>query len=56
MINSILNRHTDTVHFENIKTDTSIITDPEKIKSHITNHFSEWTAQHPYDEAIFNLY
>ena len=54
MINSILNRHKDTVHFHNIKTNTDIITDPQEIKCHITNHFKEWTAHHPYSETIFD--
>jgi len=54
MINSILNRHKDTVHFHNIKTNTDIITDPQEIKRHITNHFKEWTAHHPYSETIFD--
>jgi hypothetical protein len=56
MINSILNRHTDTVQFQNIKTDMDVITDPKDIKDHIKNHFEKWTAHHPYDETIFNQY
>jgi hypothetical protein len=56
MINSILNRHNDPVHFHNIKTDTDIISDPNEIKQHISDHFNKWTAQHPYDEAIYNQY
>ena len=54
MINSILNRHTDTVHLQNIKTSNSIITDPIEIKQHVSDHYNEWTAHHPFDENIFN--
>jgi ribonuclease HI/endonuclease/exonuclease/phosphatase family metal-dependent hydrolase len=54
MINSILNRHTDSVHFDNIKTDTSIITEPNDIKSHIQDHFEKWTSHRPFDQHIFN--
>jgi hypothetical protein len=54
MINSILNRHTDTVHLQNIKANDSLITDPTEIKQHVSNHFNEWTAHHPLDEDIFN--
>ena len=54
MINSILNRHKDPVYFNNIKTDTDIITEPNNIKSHIQNHFEQWTSHRPYDQQIFN--
>ena len=56
MINSILDRHKDTINFHNIKTNSDIITDPKKIKQYIANHFNEWTAHHPYNERIFNTY
>src|ERR1043165_3863333 len=56
MINSILNRHTETVHFNNIKTDTETITDPITIKQHISNHYNEWTAHTPFNTAIFNQF
>jgi hemerythrin superfamily protein len=54
MINSILNQYTDTVHLQNIKTSDSIITDPTKIKQHVSDHYNEWTAHHPFDEDTFN--
>ena len=56
MINSILNRYKEPVHFHNIKTDSDIITDHKQIKQHISDHFNEWTAHHPYNEQIFNQY
>ena len=54
MINSILNRHTDPVHFDNIKTNNDLITDPTQIKSHIQQHFQQWTSYWPYNQEIFN--
>ena len=41
MINSILNRHTDHVLFQNFKTDTDLITDPDLIKEQVKNHFDQ---------------
>ena len=43
MINSVLNRHKDHVHFDNIKTENDLITDPKQIKNHIRNYFDNWT-------------
>jgi len=54
MINSILDRHTDYISFDNIKTENDLITDPKLIKNHIKNHFDNWTNYHPIDEQIFN--
>jgi hypothetical protein len=54
MINSILNRHTDHISFDNIKTENDLITDPKLIKNYIKNHFDNWTNYHPIDEQIFN--
>ena len=41
MINSILNRHTDPIYFDNIKTEDNIITNPSCIKQHILLHFCQ---------------
>ena len=41
MINSILNRYTDPVHFNNIKTQTNILKDPTRIKDYIRLHFCQ---------------
>ena len=54
MINSILNRHTDYVHFQNIKTPTDIITDQTEIKNHIATHFENWIKHKPINQHIFN--
>ena len=54
MINSILDRHTDYISFDNIKTENDLITDPKLIKNHIKNHFDNWTNHHAIDEQIFN--
>ena len=40
MINSILNKHTDHVSFQNFKTDTDLITNPKLIKEQIKNYFN----------------
>ena len=53
IINSILNRHKDPVKFNNIKLDQDIITDPSTIKSHIQQHFDDWTSPHNIDYNIF---
>ena len=53
MINSILNRHKDPVKFNNIKFDNDIITDPTTIKSHIQQHFDDWTARRDINQDIF---
>ena len=54
MINSILNRHKDPVKFNNIQLDNDIITDPPIIKSHILQHFDNWTAPRHINSDIFN--
>src|SRR6185295_1123898 len=54
MINSILNRHCDPVRFDNIKTDTDIITETVLIKQHIQEHFNQWTAPRHIQTQIFN--
>src|SRR6185437_7393071 len=54
MINSILNRHTDPVHFDNIKTQTNILTDPPEVKNYIRSHFSQWTGKNAYNRQIFS--
>ena len=54
MINSILNRHTDHVFFQNFKTDTDLITDPKLIKEQIKNHFDQWTEFKPINQQTFN--
>ena len=43
MINSILNKHTDHVSFQNFKTDIDLITDPDLIKEQVKNYFDQWT-------------
>ena len=43
MINSILNRHKDSVKFDNIRTDNDLITNVQDIKTHIQQHFDQWT-------------
>jgi hypothetical protein len=53
MINSILNHHKNPVKFNNIKLDQDIITDPSTIKSHIQQHFDDWTSPHNIDYNIF---
>ena len=55
MINSILNRHTDPVHFDNIKLENDIITDSPTIKEYIQSHFCQWTAHNPYNQSIFQI-
>ena len=54
MINSILNRHKDPVKFENIRTPNDIITELQLIKSHIQQHFDQWTAYRPINQQVFN--
>jgi hypothetical protein len=54
MINSILNQHKDPVKFNNIRLDNDIITDPPTIKSHIQQHFDNWTAPRHINTNIFN--
>jgi len=54
MINSILNCHKDLVRFDNIKLNNDIITEPNEIKSHIQEHFDQWTATRHIDEHIYN--
>ena len=56
MINSILNRHKDPVRINNIKSNNAIITEPSTIKTHIQNHFDEWTAPRQINEHLFNSY
>ena len=56
MINSILNRHKDPVHFHNITTTNQVITDPTLIKQHISHHFEQWTHHQPYNQTIFDQY
>ena len=53
MLNSILNQHKDPVKFDNIKLNQEVITDPSDIKSHIQQHFNNWTALRPIDQNIF---
>src|SRR5260364_152290 len=53
IINSILNRHTDSVYFDNIKTEDNIITNPSCIKQHIQSHFCQWTAHQSHNQTIF---
>src|SRR5205085_7875787 len=54
MINSILNRHTDHISFQNFKTDTDLITDPNSIKEQVKNYFDQWTEYRPIDQQIFD--
>ena len=54
MINSILNRHKDPVKFQNIRLNDDIITDPIAIKSHIQQHFDNWTAPRQINSEIYN--
>jgi HPt (histidine-containing phosphotransfer) domain-containing protein len=54
MINSILNRHKDPVKFDNIKLDDNIITDTHNIKSHIQEHFDQWTGLRTIDQTIYD--
>ncbi len=54
MINSILDRYSESVHFNNIKTQDGIITEPTEIKSAIQQHFHQWTAHYNLNQIIFN--
>ena len=54
MINSILNRHKDPVRI--IKSNNAIITELSTIKTHIQNHFDEWTAPRQINKHLFNTY
>ena len=54
MINSILNRHTDYVSFQNFKTDTDLITDFKLIKKQIRNYFDQQTEFKPINQQTFN--
>ena len=54
ILNSILNRHKDPVKFNNIKLNQKIITDPSDIKSHIQQHFNNWTALRSINQSLFN--
>src|SRR5260364_132735 len=56
MINSILNRYKDPVKFNNINTDTSIITEPHSIKDHIRNHFDQWTHTRNINYDLYNTH
>ncbi|CAG8611484.1 5157_t:CDS:2 [Ambispora leptoticha] len=47
MINSILDKRTDTVTFQNIKLPNTIITDPYEIRNHIQNPFWYQTLTQP---------
>ena len=53
MINSILNRHTDPVIFDNIKLSDSIITKPQDIRQHIKDHFTNWTKHNQYNQVLW---
>jgi hypothetical protein len=53
MINSILNRHTDPVIFDNIKLSDSIITKPQDIRQYIKDHFTNWTKHNPYNQVLW---
>ena len=54
MINSILNQHKDPVKFDNIIMDNDIITNTHDIKTHIQQHFNQWTGPWNIDKTIFN--
>ena len=54
MINSIFNHYKDPVKFNNIRLNNDIISDPPTIKSHIQNHFDNWTASRHINSDIFN--
>ena len=54
MINSILDRYSEPVYFNNIKTQDRIITKPTKIKSAIRQHFHKQTAHRNLNQTIFN--
>ena len=54
MINSILDRYSEPVHFNNIKTQNKIKTEPSAIKSAIQQHFYKWTAHRNLNQTIFN--
>ena len=56
MINSILNRHTDTVLFHNITTPDEVITNPSHILTHVQQHFYQWTQYKPINSNIFDQY
>jgi len=53
MINSILNRRKDPVKFDNIRTDTEVITDAPSIKLHIQQHFDQWTSYRQTNPQIY---
>src|SRR5439155_1455129 len=53
MIDSVLHRHTDRVHFDNIKTENELITDPVQIQSKINTHFENWTKSNPYNKDLW---
>ena len=50
MIDSILQRHTDPIIFNNITYPDSIIDDPKEIKTEIRKHFEEWTKHNPIND------
>ena len=54
IINSILNRHKDPVKFDNIKTDHNVVTEVQEIKTHIQQHFNQWTAYRQTNQQIYN--
>jgi hypothetical protein len=53
-INSILNRYQAPIHFSNIKLPDQLITEPTLIKQHIQQHFYNWTAYKPINQALFD--
>ncbi|CAG8667564.1 13694_t:CDS:1, partial [Gigaspora rosea] len=50
MINSVLNRRTEAVDYQQIKMQTGIITKPEEILETTRKHFLCWTKYNPIDE------
>ena len=53
MIDSVLHRHTDHVHFDNIKTENELITNPVQIQLKINTHFENWTKSNPYNQDLW---
>jgi hypothetical protein len=54
MINSILQRYTDPVIFNNITHSDKNTADPKEIKKEIKKHFEEWTKNNPTNDSYWS--
>ena len=54
MINSILDRYSEPIYFNNIKTQNGITTELSEIKTAIQQHFHKWTAYQELNQTIFD--